>query len=71
MWAAVLSAQRGVSNVVLLTSLGGGAFGNDHNWITAAIRRALKMMSGFDLEVKLVTYGTPTRSFVEIAKDFG
>ena len=29
MWAAVLNAQRGASNVVLLTQLGGGAFGND------------------------------------------
>src|SRR6266487_5911954 len=29
MWAAVLSAQRGVSNIVLLTSLGAGAFGKE------------------------------------------
>ena len=28
MWAAVLNAQRGASNVVFLTLLGGGAFGN-------------------------------------------
>jgi hypothetical protein len=27
LWAAVLNARRGVSNIVLLTSLGGGAFG--------------------------------------------
>jgi hypothetical protein len=29
MWSAVLSAERGVSNIALLTLLGGGAFGND------------------------------------------
>ena len=29
LWAAVLNAQRSASNVVLLTRLGGGAFGND------------------------------------------
>jgi len=29
LWAAALNAQRGVSNIVLLTRLGGGAFGND------------------------------------------
>jgi hypothetical protein len=46
MWAAVLNAQRGVSNVVLLTSVGGGAFGNDKSWIHAAMRRALDMMLG-------------------------
>src|SRR3954468_13074580 len=28
LWAAVINAQRGVSNVVFLTLLGGGAFGN-------------------------------------------
>jgi hypothetical protein len=39
--AAVLNAQRGVSNVVLLTELGGGAFGNEGAWIHAAMRRAL------------------------------
>src|SRR5262249_249499 len=29
LWAAVGNARRGGTNVVLLTSLGGGAFGND------------------------------------------
>jgi hypothetical protein len=42
MWAAVLNAQRGASNIVLLTSLGGGAFGNDETWINSALRRPLK-----------------------------
>jgi hypothetical protein len=49
MWAAVLNAQRGASNVVLLTRLGGGAFDNDDNWIHAAMR----LMSGLDLDVRL------------------
>lgn len=57
MWAAALNAQRGASKVVLLTRLGGGAFGNDDGWIHAAMRRALKMMSGIDIDVKLVSYG--------------
>jgi len=38
--AAVHNAQRGRSNVVLLISLGGGAFGNNESWIVAAMRRA-------------------------------
>ena len=33
MLAAVLNVQRGASNVVLLTQLGGGAFGNHDAWI--------------------------------------
>jgi hypothetical protein len=71
MWAAVLNAQRGVSNVVLLTSLGGGAFGNDERWIEAAMRRALKMTAEFDLDVRLVSYSAPSRRFVQLAQDFG
>jgi hypothetical protein len=68
--AAVLNRQRGASNVVLLTSLGGGVFGNEAEWINAAIRRALIMMSGFGLDVRLVSYGTPSRAILQMAKEF-
>src|SRR5581483_2611548 len=61
MLAALLNKRRGASGVVLLTLLGGGAFGNEAEWINAAIRRALSLMSGFGLEAKLVSYGTPSR----------
>ena len=70
MLAAVLNAQRGVSNVVLLTQLGGGAFGNSEDWIHGAMRRALEMTSGFDLDVKLVTYGTPPPAILRMAREF-
>jgi hypothetical protein len=68
--AAVLNAQRGASNVVLLTQLGGGAFGNHDEWIHVAIRRALEMMSGFALNVRLVSYGMPSRAILQMAEDF-
>jgi hypothetical protein len=71
MLAAVLNKQRGGSNVVLLTLLGGGAFGNEDGWIYGAIRRALMMMSGFNLDVRLVSYRAPPRAIDEIVKDFG
>ena len=45
MWAAMHNAQRGASNVVLLTTLGGGAFGNDEKWIHDSMLRALRMMA--------------------------
>ena len=70
MSAAILNAQRGTSNVVLLTQLGGGAFGNHDDWIHAAMRRALEMMSGFELDVRLVSYGTPSQAILKMAKDF-
>jgi hypothetical protein len=70
MWSAVLNAHRGASNIVFLTSLGGGAFGNDDSWIRAAIRRALEMMSDINLDVRLVSYGAPSRALIEMQQDF-
>jgi hypothetical protein len=69
LWAAVLNAQRGASNVVFLTLLGGGAFGNPDGWIYDAIRRALGLMAAVDLDVRLVSYRTPSREIVAIAEE--
>lgn len=71
MWSGVLNAQRGKSNVILLTRLGGGAFGNSDGWIHTAMRRALKMVEGFDLDVKLVSYGPPSHAIAQVVEDFG
>lgn len=71
LWAAVHNAQRGASNVVLLTSLGGGAFGNDPRWIHGAMRRALEMMSGAALEVRIVSRDAPTTALEQMTEDFG
>jgi hypothetical protein len=71
MSAALLNPKRGASNVVLLTQLGGGAFGNHDDWILAAMRRSLEKMREFDLDVKLVSYGAPSRGIAHIAEDFG
>jgi hypothetical protein len=71
LWAAVGNAQRGGSRVALLTRLGGGAFGNDDGWIDAAMRRSLRMAAGFDLDVRLVSYGPPSPELLKIAQSFG
>ena len=70
MLAAVLNKLRGASNVVLLTFLGGGAFGNHDDWIYTAIRRALEMVSGFELDVRLVSYREPSPAIQQIVKQF-
>ena len=53
----VLNAARGKSNIVLLTRLGGGAFGNDGRWIDAALVRARELFTDYDLDVRMVHYG--------------
>ncbi len=70
MWAAVLNAQRGASRIVLLTLLGGGAFGNHTGWIHAAIRRALELVSGFGLDVRVVSYGEPSKETLTLVEAF-
>lgn len=54
--AAAEQRHAGGSNTVLLTRLGGGAFGNDARWIDAAIDRALVVVANAGLDVCLVSY---------------
>ena len=62
--AAVLNAARGASRRLLLTRLGGGAFGNDDGWIDSAMLRALRLAGGHDLDVAVVSYGSPSAALV-------
>lgn len=54
--ASLRLAQVG-SRTVFLTSLGGGAFGNDEAWIDVAIERALEQVGNAGLDVAIVSYG--------------
>lgn len=60
--AGAENAQSGGSSVVLLTQLGGGAFGNDDDWIHAAMARALERARDWALDVRIVCYGAPSRA---------
>ena len=71
LWAGVLNAQRTGSNVVLLTRLGGGVFGNDRAWIDSAIRRAFERVGHCGLDVRLVSHGAPSAETLSLAKEFG
>ena len=66
--AGAHQAAEGGSNIVLLTLLGGGVFGNAQDWIFAALRRAVEKVEGVALDIRLVSYTEPTpdlRRFVE------
>jgi hypothetical protein len=70
LWAAARNAQRGATNLVLLTRLGGGAFGNDDDWIHGAIRRAIRNTAKLALDVRLVSYGQPSRAMLQLSGEF-
>jgi hypothetical protein len=70
LWATALNAHRTASNVVYLTRVGGGVFGNETAWIDGAIRRALKMVAGAGLDVRLVSYGQPDQELLRLLGEF-
>ena len=70
LWAGVLNALQTGSRVVLLTLLGGGAFGNDAEWIDKAMRRALGLARDIGLDVRLVSYAEPSAALQQLARDF-
>jgi len=55
--AAAEPRRAGRPATVLLTRVGGGAFGNDDAWIDAAIERALRRAEFAALDVVLVSHG--------------
>lgn len=66
--AAAERAAGGQSRVVLLTRLGGGAFGNDDAWITDAVTRALGIVENAGLDVRMVSYGSMNPETARIAR---
>lgn len=67
--AALEQVQRGGSATVLLTRLGGGAFGNPGPWIDDALVRALWIVEHAGLDVRLVSFGSaiPALQHIEAA----
>ena len=68
--ATLLAAVDRVSNIVLLTRVGGGAFGNADAWIDDAIVRALSIVEHAGLDIRLVSHGRIHDSNRAIAERF-
>jgi hypothetical protein len=68
--AATERKAAGHSNIVLLTRVGGGAFGNADAWITDAVVLALRRVEFAGLDVRLVSYGTINRETADIANNW-
>ena len=64
--SAILNAMSHGSNRLFLTLLGGGAFGNETAWIIGGIQRALTLYKDVDLEVAIVSYGSPNPCVQEL-----
>jgi len=56
--ATICAAILNGDNKVYLTLVGGGVFGNKLEWICSAIERACLKYEEYDLDVKIVNYGS-------------
>lgn len=68
--AAIINAERTGNNKLFLTLLGGGAFGNELEWILSAIRRSLRLYHSSGLDVAIVSYGRSKSGVRELASEF-
>jgi hypothetical protein len=68
--ATLLAAVDRVPNIVLLTRVGGGVFGNADEWIDDAIMRAVKIVEHAGLDIRLVSRGSVHPSNRAIAQRF-
>ena len=67
--ASVFNASKTGNKSVYLTLLGGGAFGNDQGWILDAIRRAARLYSRVELDVKIVSFRNSNPAIRKLCKE--
>jgi hypothetical protein len=65
--AAVINHRRSGNPKVFLTTVGGGAFGNDREWIIRAVRRALRCVQDHPLDVAMVCFGKVSPDLANLA----
>lgn len=68
--SAIINWLHTGNNRVFLTLLGGGAFGNEPDWIIGGLRRALKLYADWNLEVVVVSYRRANRHVRQLVEEF-
>ena len=58
------------NNKLFLTLVGGGAFGNETEWVIDAISKSLKLFRNTPLDVRIVSYGSSRREVRELIENF-
>ncbi len=68
--AAILNSVRTRNRTVFLTLLGGGAFGNEREWILHAIRRSISLYHEFGLDIAIVSHGNSNPHVRQLVAEF-
>lgn len=66
--AALINLENTDCNKVFLTLVGGGVFGNDVDWITDAIFKAISKFKRRPLDIGIISYGASNKDVVALIK---
>ena len=70
LYSAMINLEKTKSNKVFLTLVGGGAFGNDMDWILESLLKAIEKFKDMPLDVKIVSYGNSNALLKEAIKKY-
>lgn len=65
LYAGMLNMEKNKSDLVYLTLVGGGVFGNEEYWILESMQKAIEKFKNLPLNVKIVSYGMPNLNLKE------
>jgi len=66
LYAGMLNMIEHQSNIVYLTLVGGGAFGNEEYWIIESMQKAFKKFKNVPLDVRIVSYGKSNKNIQQL-----
>ena len=66
LYTALITYKRTGCNKVLLTLVGGGAFGNEIEWITDSLLSTINKFKNTPLEIGIVSYGSSNQKVKEL-----
>lgn len=69
LYIGMVNMEKNNSNLVYLTLVGGGAFGNEDYWILESMQKAIEKFKNVPLNVKIVSYGRPNLNLKEYFED--
>ena len=69
--AALINFQRTKSNKVFLTLIGGGAFGNNIDWILESLFKVVEKFKNTPLDIRIVSYGNSNNLLREVIEEYG
>ena len=70
LYSAVINMEKFKSNIVYLTLVGGGAFGNEQYWIIESLEKALHKFKTVPLDVRIVSYGKSNSGISDLINMF-